>query len=259
MDVEGIESPPGCSGALVFSVESPLPDWGVAADLDGFSGPDGPISPGRVFVKPAFPGAEPVPFVGGVVIATGHGPAPAIGLEMRVGLQPEWVESPGPHEGSFRLVPFVPGGGGMEGDLGTYLGPEKIVTASGQILELTWIASSAEGFHVRADAGSGRFVVEPDLEIVVATNALSWLVRVEGDGFVSDDGEIPLARLAWARLDAQGLPGPWIPLGENGLLLEGTEGRGVHPAAFRFAVDITMGDRAGDYSASLRLVGSGGP
>jgi hypothetical protein len=256
---EGMTRPPGCAGSLTFAVESPLPDWGVAAELDGFGGPEGGLDPARVFVKPSDEAAPFVPFLDRVIVVTGHGPAPAIDLRITLALRPEWEGAPGSYAGSIRLIPFVPGPDGSDdSDLFPFLGPECAVGASGSIPELTWVDVSGGLFHVRADVGEGRFFVEPDLELVVATNASYWEVRLEGQGFVSGEVTIPLSRLLWTRLDPAGEPGPWNPLGENGLLLTGAEGRGVHPAAFRFAVEITMGDQAGDYSADLHLVGSGG-
>ncbi len=102
------------------------------------------------------------------------------------------------------------------------------------------------------------YYVEPDLEVLVATNEEGWEVSIEGTPFMSGDDEIPLERLEWSILGPDGEPGPWTSLDWNNCIMSGYEERGVFSATFRFALDVMLGDNAGEYVSHIQLVGSPG-
>ncbi len=270
---EGIPVPPALQGLLAFSVASPLPDWGVRVQFEPIAGPGGPIDISCVMVRSPTTGGEFVSIVGGAVIAEGHGPAPAPDLWLELQVRPGWTDEVGVYEGLLHLMPVGPSGHddsaieppgalrivpGGDGNVGSSLGPRVTVPVTMTVGALTVVMTYVSEFNIETGPPPGRFYVEPDLEVVLATNEGQWELRLEGTPFVSGDNEIPLERLEWSRLGPDGEPGAWTSLGENNCIMSGYDERGVFPATFRLALEVTLGDRAGDYVCQILLVGSSG-
>jgi hypothetical protein len=284
-----IPSLPGLEGLLTFTVESPLPEWEVAIGVDPIVGPEGVLAMEQVTVISPETGGEYVPVVDSPIIAHGIGPEPVQGLWMRLRVGPDWVDAPGLYEGLLHLIPVVPdhvatevpdprirgageGGGkvreheldGLEsvGDstqarIPVGGGIEATVPIELTIGGLTWVLTSESEFHIYADAGPGLYRVEPDLEVVVASNEGLWELRLEGTPFTTGEKEIELERMIWAPAGPGGEPaGPWTPVGSSNLLMSGTGERGVFPATFLLALTISMHDPAGDYVSEITLVTS---
>jgi hypothetical protein len=100
--------------------------------------------------------------------------------------------------------------------------------------------------------------VEPDIEVMVASNSASWEVRLEGSPFRSDEHEIPLDRILWSRVNARGESHSWTSLAESNVLMASEDSRGVFREVFRLALQVTLRDHAGEYGANLQLVSSSG-
>ncbi|MCK4510626.1 hypothetical protein KAW64_02755, partial [bacterium] len=260
--LEGVPVPPALQGSLAFGVASPLPNWVVRAQFEPTTGPGGPIDVGCVMVRSPATGEEFVSIAGGPIIAEGHGPAPVPELWLELRVRPEWTDEVGTYEGLLHLTPVgspghyeseieppgalrgVPGGGG---GAGTSLGPRVTVPVTMTVGALTVVMISETEFNIETGLPPGRYYVEPDLGVVLATNEGQWELHLEGTPFVSGDDEIPFERLEWSRLGPDGEPGPWTSLGESNCIMSGYDERGVFPATFRLALDVTMGNRAGDY------------
>lgn len=282
-----IPSLPALEGLLTFTVESPLPEWEVAIGVDPMVGPEGLLAMERVMVSSPETGGEFVPVADRPIIARGTGPSPAHGLWLRLRVAPEWVDAPGLCEGLLHLIPVVPdhvatedprlagalhGGGEEEGVASdqpvapgdtTWVGRvagggvEAVVPVQATIGSMTSVLASESEFQIHADAGPGLYFVEPDLDVVVASNEGQWELRLEGTPFVSGEYEIALGRMIWSLLGPDGEPvGPWTPLGSpsGNLLMFGTGERGVFPASFRFGLAVMVSDHAGDYISQITLV-----
>ena len=120
-------------------------------------------------------------------------------------------------------------------------GVEAVVPVEATIGSMTLVLTSESEFQIHADAGPGLYFVEPDVEVVVASNEGQWELHLDGTPFVSGENEIPIERMIWAMLDPSGEPGPWTVLGYSNLLMFGNGERGVFPAAFRFALAVAVG------------------
>ena len=269
--VEGVPVPPALQGSLAFGVASPLPNWVVRAQFEPTTGPGGPIDVGCVMVRSPATGEEFVSIAGGPIIAEGHGPAPVPELWLELRVRPEWTDEVGAYEGLLHLTPVgssgiyeseieqpgalrvVPGGGG---DTGTSLGPRVTVPVTMTLGALTVVMSSESGFHIETLLPSGRYYVEPDLDLLLATNEENWELRLEGTPFVYGDHEIALERVEWALLGPDGEPGPWTLVGEDNSLMSGSGESGVFIASYRLALEVTKSDWAGDYSSHISLVGA---
>jgi hypothetical protein len=245
----------------------------------------------QVTVSSPETGGEYVPVADRPVIARGIGPEPVEGLWIRLRVAPDWVDAPGFCEGLLHLIPIVPdhvatevpdprlggageGGGkvrehGLEGaeSAGDSTqvqrppaggGIEAAVPVELTIGGLTWILTSESEFHIHADAGPDLYPVEPDLELVVASNEGYWELRLLGTPFTTGDKEIELERMIWALVGPGGEPGPWTVIGFSNLLMSGTGERGVFPATFLLALATNMQDPAGDYVSEITLVASPG-
>lgn len=251
---DGVPVLPALEGILTFSVHSPLPEWGVAIELEPLSGPGSDIDIGQVSVSSPETGGEFVPVADRPIIARGTGPQPVEGLWLRLRVRPAWTDVPGPCQGILRLHPVLP----TEQDAGGVESGFVAVPVEMTIRGFTAVVTSNVEFRIDGGPGPGRYVLEPDLGIVVASNEAEWKLRVDGTPFVSEESEIPLERAEWSELGADGQPGVWTALGESSVLMSGYGERGVFAASFRLALDVTPADRAGDYLCRLMLVGSPG-
>ncbi len=267
----GIPVQPALLGSLAFSVASPLPNWAVRVEYEPTAGPGGPIDGGCLMVRSADTGGEFVSMAGGVIVARGQGPAPAENLWLEVQARPEWTDEAGLYQGLLHLTPVVlpedhyseiehPGAlrvvTGSAASLSSAFGPRLTVPVIMDVGSLTMVMTSETEFDIETGPGSGRYYVEPDLEVVVATNEEQWVLLLEGTPFVSDEDQIALERVEWAVLDAGGEPGPWTLVGDSNCLMSGYDERGVLSARFRMALEVTVTDVAGEYISELHLVGS---
>jgi hypothetical protein len=279
---EGIPMVPASQGLLTFAVASPLPEWAVAIEVGGMEGEGGVLDPHAVLVSSPETGGQFVPAVDRPIIARGTGPQPAEGLTVLLQVRPSWEDAPGPREGVLRLVPVRPPGTsepssefapparlvapGTDEGLGT-TSPEEIVAGSGggvsipvemSVGSFSLVVASQSEFAIQGGPGPGRYVLEPDVEVLLASNEMQWALRLSGTPFVSENGEIPLERVEWTRLGADGEPGDWMAVGESDVLMSGYGERGVFMARFRLELDVTLGDRPGAYASQVLLVGSPG-
>jgi len=269
--VEGIPSQPALQGSLAFSVASPLPAWSVRVEIEPTAGPDGPIDINCLMVRSPATGGEFVCVGDGLIIAQGHGPAPAEDLWLEVQARPGWTDEAGLYQGLLHLTPevspehhdseiehpgalrVVTGNGAM---LASTLGPRVTVPVVMTVAPLTVVMTSETEFNIETGPGPGRYLVEPDLDVVVATNEEQWELLLQGTPFVSDEDEISLERVEWAVLDAGGEPGEWTVVGDSNCLMSGYDERGVLSASFRMALEVIVTDVAGEYICELHLVGS---
>jgi len=269
--VAGVPVQPALQGSLAFSVASPLPNWSVRAEFEPTAGPDGPIAPSCVMIRSPETEGEFVSVAGGLTVVTGHGPAPVLDLWLELQARPEWTDAPGLYHGLLHLTPVasqephdseiehpgalrvVTGSGGM---LSSAVGPRVTVPVVMTVAPLTVVLTSETEFNIDTGPGLGRYPVEPDLGVLVATNEEHWDLLLMGTPFVSDNGEIALERVEWSVLDAGGEPGIWTMVGDSNCLMSGEGERGVLSADFRMALEVIVTDVAGEYISELHLVGS---
>ena len=277
--------PKGLQGRLEFEVISPLPEWAIAVRFESVPGECGVMEEACMMVAGPATVEEFVPVFDRPVVVNGSGPAPATGLWLELQARPEWTHAPGVYEGLLHLIPLaegivlvsevpLPDGRvvvpldedgqliselpGPDGRVGFPMG-HVTVPVTMTVGALTVVMTSETEFHIETtEMPPGRYYVEPDLEVVLATNEDQWELRLEGTPFVSGDDEIPLERLEWSMLGPDGEPGPWTSLGESNCIMSGYDERGVFPATFRLALDVTLGDRAGDYVSQVLVVASSG-
>jgi len=269
--VEGIPSQPALQGSLSFSVASPLQSWSVRVEIEPTAGPDGPIDVACLLVRSPATGGEFVCVGDGLIIAQGQGPAPAEDLWLEVQARPEWTDEAGLYQGLLHLTPVVtpeehsseiehPGAlrvvAGTSGMLASTFGPRVTVPVVMTVAPLTMVMTSETEFNIETSSGAGRYFVEPDLDVVVATNEEQWDLLLMGTPFLSEDHEIALERVEWSLLDAAGEPGPWTLVGDSNCLMSGYDERGVLSARYRLALDVIVTDVAGEYICELHLVGS---
>lgn len=262
---------PALQGSLGFSVASPLPQWSVKAEFEPTAGPGGPIDVNRIMVRSPATDGEFVNIAGGLIVARGHGPAPAPDLWLEVRARPEWTDNAGLYHGLLHLTPVVtpedhdseieyPGAlrvvTGAGGTLASAFGPRVTVPVVMTVAPLTIVMTSETEFNIETSPGPGRYYVEPDLDVLVATNEEQWELLLMGTPFVSDEDEIPLERVEWSVLDAGGEPGTWTMVGDSNCLMSGYDERGVLSASFRLALEVIITDIAGEYICELHLVGS---
>jgi len=216
------------------------------------------------------------------VIAMETGPAPATDLWLELQARPEWTHAPGVYEGFLHLIPLaegiqlvsevpLPDGRvtvpldedgqviselpGPDGRVGFPTG-RVTVPVTMTVGALTVIMTSESEFHIETGLPSGRYYVEPDLDLLLATNEENWELRLEGTPFVYGDDEIALERVEWALLGPDGEPGPWTLVGEDNSLMSGSGECGVFVASYRLALEVVESDVAGDYSSYISLVGA---
>ena len=276
--------PKGLQGRLDFEVISPLPEWAIAVRFEGVPGECGVMEETYMMVAGPATVEEFVPVCDRPVVVNGAGPAPATGLWLELQARPEWTHAPGVYEGFLHLIPLadkpqlisevpLPDGKvvvppdkdghviselpGPDGRVGFPAG-RVTVPVTMTVEPLMVVMTSETEFNIETDVLPGRYYVEPDLEVVLATNEEQWEVHLEGTPFVSGDNEIPLERLEWSRLGPDGEPGPWTSLGESNCIMSGYDERGVFPATFRYALEVTYEDWAGNYVSEIQLVGSPG-
>ena len=276
--------PRGLQGLLEFDVTSPLPEWAIAVRFESVPGECGVMEEACMMVAAGATGGEFVAVCDRPVVVNGSGPAPATGLWLELQARPEWTHAPGVYEGLLHLIPLAEGiqlisevpppdgrvavpldeDGhpiselpGPDGRVGFPTG-RVTVPVTMTVGALTVVMTSETEFNIETGMPPGRYYVEPDLEVVLATNEGEWELRLEGTPFVSGDDEIPLERLEWSRLGPDGEPGPWTSLGESNCIMSGYDERGVFPATFRLALEVTLGDRAGDYVCQILVIGSSG-
>ena len=269
--VSGVPSQPALQGSLAFSVASPLPAWSVRLELEPTAGPGGPIDLGSLMVRSPATGGEFVSVGDGLIIARGQGPAPAEDLWLEVQARPGWTDEAGLYQGLLHLTPVVlpedhdseiehPGGlrvvTGTNGMLAGAFGPRVTIPVVMTVAPLTMVMTSETEFNIATGPGPGRYMVEPDLDVVVATNEEEWDLLLMGTPFVCEEDEISLERVEWAVLDAGGEPGPWTLVGDSNCLMSGYDERGVLSARYRLALDVIVTDVAGEYICELHLVGS---
>lgn len=248
----GVPVLPALEGILRFTAHSPLPEWAVAVELEPLAGSGSDLDLSQVSVSSPETGGEFVPVGGRPIVARGTGPQPVEDLWVRLRVRPAWTDVPGPCQGILRLYPVLPTEQEAEGvDWGAVAVPVEM-TIDG----FTAVVTSNVEFRIDGGPGPGRYVLDPDLGVVVASNEAEWKLRVEGTPFVSEESEIPLERAEWSELEPGGEPGIWTALGESRVLMWGCGERGVFSASFRLALDVTAADRAGDYVCRLMLVGS---
>jgi hypothetical protein len=279
---EGVPVPTGLQGLLEFQVVSPLPEWAIAVRFECVPGECGVMDEGCMMVAAGGTGGEFVPVCDRPVVVNGSGPAPATGLWLELQARPEWTHAAGVYEGLLHLIPlaeeiqFVSEVPGPTGRLGIPLdengepitgvpGPDgRVGFPAGRVTVpvtmtvgvLTVVMTSESEFHMETGLPAGRYYVEPDLDLLLATNEENWEVRLEGTPFVYGDDEIALERVEWALLGPDGEPGPWTLLGEDNSLMSGNGECGVFVASYRLAIEITESDAAGDYSSHISLVGA---
>jgi hypothetical protein len=251
---DGVPVLPALEGVAVFTVHSPLPEWGVAVEFDPLAGSGSDLSIGQVSVSSQETGGEFVPVADRPIVARGTGPQPAEGLSVRIQVRPAWTDVPGPCHGILYLRPVPPVGAEPGSIEGTSVGVPVEMTIGG----LTAVVTTDTEFRIGGGPGPGRYVLEPDLGVVVASNEAEWKLRVDGTAFTSGESEIPLERAEWSRLGPDGEPSAWTALGDESVLMAGYGERGVFHATFRMGLDITAADRAGSYVCRLMLVGSPG-
>ena len=281
---DGVPAPTGLQGLLEFQVVSPLPEWRIAVRFESVPGDAGVMEEACMMVRGPATDGEFVGVSDRPVIVMGTGPAPATDLWVELQARPEWTHAPGVYEGLLHLIPLaeedllvseVPGPTGRLGirDAGEDHLVSEVPAPDGRIAfptgrvsvpvtmtvgALTVVMTSESEFHIGTGVPLGRYYVEPDIDVVLATNEDQWELRLEGTPFISGDDEIPLERLEWSRLGADGEPGPWTSLGESNCLMSGYDERGVFPACFRLALEVIITDIAGDYICEIHLVGSPG-
>lgn len=286
-DESGIPVPPGIQGVLAFSVASPLPDWEVRAQFEWTTGPEESAEAGRVMVRSAATGEEFVPITDNPIIASGHGPLPATDLWLELQVQPGWTDAPGPYGGILHLEPIgtlievvseiaqpgggdqrrVPGSDESDTQSGTAVGgetPERTFAGRAWVpvqlitQPLTLVLAGASDYTISCPT-PGRYFIEPDIGVLVATNELQWEILLEGTDFVcGPDLVIPLERVEWSMLDAAGEPGDWTSLGDSNCLMSGYNQRGVFVTGFRLAMDVLETDTGGIYVSEMQLAGSPG-
>jgi hypothetical protein len=253
-------APPSRCGSVVIAVESSVPHWAVAAELDPFQGPEEPLPLDRVRI--AFIGgpAGSLPFVPGTVVAAGSGPAPIPDATFRLEIQPQWMDAPGSYTSQLRLTPLAtsdPVALGTPAEGVAPAGPPQSVTVEFEVPAVMSVSSEGGGFSLRAEMSEGTFYVTPDLTVVVSTNRRDWQVHLEGSSFTDGKREIPLARLRWSPVGPRGVVADWTRLTDSDVLLAGQGRRGQFRQQFRLALDVTKSDPAGSFGADLRLVGTG--
>jgi hypothetical protein len=251
---DGVPVLPALEGVAVFTVHSPLPEWGVAVEFDPLAGSGSDLNVWQVSVSSRETGGEFVPVAERPIVARGTGPQPAEGLSVRLQVRPAWTDVPGPCQGMLYLHPVPP----IEQEPGTVEGTSVAIPVSMTIQGLTAVVMTDVEFRISGGPGPGRYILEPDLGVIVASNEAEWKLRVEGTPFTSGQAEIPLERAEWARLEPDGEPHVWTALGDESVLMFGYGERGVFKATFRVALDVTPADRAGNYVCRLLLVGSPG-
>ncbi|MCK4546168.1 MAG: hypothetical protein KAW17_01890 [Candidatus Eisenbacteria sp.] len=258
---EGLESPPAICGQVTMIVESALPGWGVAVELGPLAGPVGVFAQDRIWISDlANPGGQ-LPLADRVIVAESREPASALAVAFTLGVEPTWLDVPGTYRGELVLIPFI----GLGGSLGegvpqtsTMMGQERRVEIEVTVPEITMVSPLSNGFRLQAGTGWGRFDVEPDIEVMIASNSSYWEIRLEGSPFRSEEHEIPLDRVLWAKVNARGEAHSWTSLAESNVLLAGEDSRGVFRGVFRLALQVTLKDHAGEYGANLQLVSSSG-
>lgn len=249
---------PAMMAVCPISISSPLPEWSVRVRLVAMQGPEGPLPPERITLQPA----DGSGVQGGASMwIIGHGPVPVRDLELKITVRPEWEDSPGAYKGILEIL-GVPGPpdeqvDGQRWDPG-WKGQEIAVPVSTEIPGMIMVGAAEGEYRLSGGTGLGRFTLEPDIHVRIASNLAQWDVRLDGSPFRSGSNEVPLDRVEWAWVGPDGAPGDWTSLQESNLLLSGRKGRGCFDETLRLSLFVRLSDSAGDYRSQIRLAGSGG-
>lgn len=250
------------SARFGLRVESRIPFWGVKLEATPLEGPQGMLPPERLWVQAeATEGqfqslAQPVP----IVVGDPRTPVKEVFATIKV--EPTWTDAPGEYQGELVMRPFAPEGSDPppSPDLGgTVLEGSAPIEVKLKISAAISILVSGGELDFSAPSGPGDYAANEQVGFKVTTNASSWRVECQAAPLKGDDGQIPLERVLWERLDGRGQTVASGNLRDNPTVLEGHEATAGFEASLRFTIRITTEETAGNYSGSISLLGITGP
>lgn len=251
------------SAQFGLRVESRIPFWGVKLEASPLEGPEGVLPPDRLWIRTEATEGEFQSLAQPVPIVVGDLRTPVKETFATIKVEPTWTDAPGEYQGELVMRPFVPEGGDPpppSPDVSGILPEERApVQVKLKIAAAISILVSGGELDFSAPSGPGDYAANEQVGFKVTTNASSWRVECQAAPLKGDDGQIPLERVLWERLDGRGQTVASGNLRDNPTVLDGHEATAGFESSLRFTIRITTEETAGNYSGSISLLGITGP